>query len=61
MISSWNILMNVWCTSTEIQFWCFCCISQVIIMVLCPVSIYAFKKDWMKLGANPRNSHKNNY
>lgn len=52
--------MDAWCASTDIQL-CFTCISQVIIMVLCPVSIYMFKKDSMKFGANPRNSHKNNY
>lgn len=52
--------MDAWCASTDLQL-CFTCISQVIIMVLCPVSIYMFKKDCMKFGANPRNSHKNNY
>lgn len=41
--------------------WYFACISQVIIMVLCPVSIYIFRKDCMKLETSPRNSHKNNY
>lgn len=56
----WNILMAAWCASTDLQL-CFTCISQVIIMVLCPVSIYMFKKECMKFGANPRNSHKNNY
>lgn len=30
-------------------------------MVLCPVTIYMFKRNCMKLGANPRNCHKNNY
>lgn len=41
--------------------WHFACISQVIIMVLYPVLTYIFKKDCVKLEANPRNSHKNNY
>lgn len=52
--------MDACCASTDIQLY-FTCISRVIIMVLSPVSIYMFKKDCMKLGANPRNSHKNNY
>lgn len=49
------------CVSIEIQLWCFTCINQAIIMVLCPVTTYMFKKNCMKLGANPRNCHKNNY
>ena len=50
------VICNYWDT-----IWYFACISQVIIMVLYPVSTYIFKKDCVKLEANPRNSHKNNY
>ena len=57
----WRILMDVLYASTEIKYGTLLALARSLLWLLYPVLTYIFKKDCVKLEANPRNSHKNNY
>ena len=53
--------MDVLYASTEIKYGTLLALARSLLWLLYPVLTYIFKKDCVKLEANPRNSHKNNY